>query len=259
MNHNSAERNRIRHSTQPLEPKQRPTQEVVFPQPQAKKEITRRYQRLTGGTAYLELGAGFSLLHRPGSAYSTLYRVVAEKGQFDETAKLLESGRIDLTDALQANQLLEKMMVPVDRLEEYCKNDPVWQEHARRKTEKLKRQWRAGDFGAKHVLEDQSRSSDGNWSGHISEMLTTCVGFYNHLIGLETGFRDRSRPNKNVLKFQHASVVFRRFPLFRGGGEKQYVMMFPEKFIPHVKKAIFSARHINEDEQVRRYREAKNE
>ena len=207
------------------------------------------------GSQFLELGSGYRIAHKPGSGYSTFYRVVAEKGHFTEIASSLESGKVNVNDPATANKLLDRMLVPVDKLEEYCRTDASWREHADKKTENLTAKAKDGDGQAKGILANNARCSAGAWSGNIAEMISTCVGYYNHLLDGATGLpkrrsrkkKDAGKPNKNVLKFQEAEIVFRRFPQGKTG-DKSFVMMFPEKFIDVVKTAILVGRGINEDQ-----------
>ncbi len=261
MGHIVSDRDDIRRSGRTFEPNPKKTQkiqpievkpDVKFSNPNplpAKVKLRASPKRdcITAGPR-LHLGAGYEIAHKPGSGYSTLYRVVAERGHFEEVAKILEADNIDLRDQLQAEKLLNMMMVPIDKLDEFCHNDPVWQQHAKKKTTALQQKIKAGDGKAREVLENHTRCQEGVWSGNLPEMLSTCVGYYNHLIDVwKMGKNAPEKPNKNVKKFQEAKVVFRRYPLNKGGGERAYVMMFPEKFIKQVKTAILTARGIDED------------
>lgn len=215
---------------------------------------------------YLELGCGYKIAHKPGSGYSTFYKVVASRGHFEEVVKALEAGKYNLNDANQANELLEKMLVPVDKLETYCRSDSGWKDHASKKTAQLEEKSKKGNSQAKQILKNEARCNEGEWSGNIPEMVSTCVGFYNFLVQLEShnGYlsdckkkgkkpdpkNPSSKPpelNKNVKKFQEAGLVFRRFPLSKSS-EKSFVLMYPEKFVDAVKTAILVGRGINEDE-----------
>lgn len=217
-------------------------------------------KKVAGTGQFLDLGCGYRIAHKPGSAYSTFYRVVAKHGNFEEAVKALEAGKYDLHDAIEANKLLEKMLVPVEKLEEFCRNDEGWKEHATKKTQSLTSKAKEGDSQAKDILKNESRCAEGSWSGNIPEMISTCVGYYNHLMDLSAKPEKKAKgkkkakapkpepkPNKNVKKFKEAGLVFRRFPLSKGS-EKSYVLMFPEKFVDDIKTAILIGRGINEDE-----------
>jgi hypothetical protein len=175
---------------------------------------------------FLELGEGFRIAHKPGSAYSVLYKVVAENGHFASTVKTL-SAKPDLNDAVVAKKLISKMLVPIDELETMCRAESSWQEHAAHKTEVLKEKEKAGDEQASGVLKDPGRSVRGSWKGNISEMVSTCVGSY-------AAFTKGTKCNKNVQKFADAKLLFRRFKTTGGS----YVMMYPEKFERQIDKAI---------------------
>lgn len=193
---------------------------------------------------YLDLGAGYRIAHKVGSGYSTLYRVIAERGHFAEVASLI--GKTNLKDPIEATKLLEKLMVPIDKLEEICRNDPIWQEHARKKTDALQARAKDGDETAKAVLMNQGRCAENYWSGNFAEMLSTCVGYYNWLVSKK---KKPKKPNKNVDKFPEAKIVFRRYPLKKGGDQKIFAMMFPEQFVPQIKQAILSAYGVDEDKE----------
>lgn len=194
----------------------------------------------------LELGAGFSIKHKPRSAYSTLYQVVAKKGSFAKVAEALGSKKYDVGVKAQADELLSSMLVPVDKLEEWCRADESWQEHAKKKTEALrdKAEGGKGSKQAKSILENKARCADGKkWSGNIPEMISTCVGYYNFLIKSKRSKKPPKKCNKNVKKFQEAKVVFRRFDW----EDKNFVMMFPEEHVDTVRKAIETSRGVNEE------------
>ena len=234
-----------------------PTSKIKKTTKQPAKQVAAEKKR-AGAGQFLELGCGYKIAHKPGSGYSTFYSVVAHKGNFEEVVKALEAGKYDLHDPIEANKLLERMLVPVDKLEEYCRADAKWKEHAEKKTEKLTEKAKEGDAQAKDILKNESRCSEGSWSGNIPEMISTCVGYYNHLMDVEAAKKANKKngkkvkmpemsPNKNVKKFRESGLVFRRFPISKGS-DKSYVLMFPEKFIHDVKTAILIGRGINEDE-----------
>jgi len=263
MGHATTERDDIRRSGKPFEPNPKKAkkpvepvkaaQQVVFSNPEAKSptkiKLRAKPKKREGSTGQcLPLGTGYQIKHKPGSGYSTLYRVVAERGHFAEVCELLEADSVNVKDPLQAAKLLDMMMVPIDKLDEFCRNDPVWQQHAKKKTAVLLMKIKEGDEKAKEVLENETRCNHGVWAGNLPEMLSTCVGYYNYLVDVWT--KDKKapkKPNKNVKKFQEAKVVFRRYPLNKGVGERAYVMMFPEKFIKQIKTAILTARAVDED------------
>lgn len=194
-----------------------------------------------GEGQFLDLGAGYKIAHKPGSAYSVFYKVVAEKGSFAEITTDLEAGKFDVNDKNDANKLLSKMLVPVDRLAGWCRAHNAWKEHAEKKTEVISKKARQGDRQAKELLKNRARCGDGRWSGNIAEMISTCVGYYNHREN------KKGKPNKNVRKFQEARIVLRRFPLSPKAKQPSFVLMFPEKFIDAVKTAILVGRGVLED------------
>lgn len=223
----------------------------------AKPKVDKQKPKQAGGQ-FLDLGCGYRIAHKPGSAYSTFYRVVAKHGNFEEAVKALEAHKYELGDPIEANKLLEKMLVPVEKLEDFCRNDVSWKEHATKKTASLTSKAKEGDSQAKDILKNESRCAEGSWSGNIPEMISTCVGYYNYLMEISAKKSKKGngkkkipkaepKPNKNVKKFKEAGLVFRRFPLSKGS-DKSYVLMFPEKFVDDIKTAILIGRGINEDE-----------
>jgi hypothetical protein len=175
---------------------------------------------------FLELGEGFRIAHKPGSAYSVLYKVVAESGHFSATVKTLD-GKPDLGDVATAKKLLSRMLVPIDELETLCRSESSWQEHATRKTSLLKEKADEGDEQASNVLKNAARASRGAWKGNIPEMVSTCVGSY-------AAFTKGTQGNKNVLKFADAKLLFRRLRTTEGN----FVMMYPMKYEKSIEKAI---------------------
>lgn len=225
-----------------------------------------KVQANADGGQYLPLGAGYKIAHKPGSAYSIFYSVVAEQGHFTPVAEAFENGKYSISalkDASTAKELLDKMMVPVEKLEDACRCHPIWKEHANKKTAKLKNMVKEGDKAAKEILSNLSRCEDGSWTGNIPEMVSTCVGYYNFLIEsdpevskilgqiakLKKGDGKKAAPNKNVKKFEEAGIVFRRYPLNKSG-DRSFVMMFPKKCMEAVKQAVKTVHAIDEDEQV---------
>lgn len=235
------------------------------PKPEPEKPVekaTKTRAKLPKGPnsgQFLDLGGGFKIAHKPGSGYSTFYRLVAEKGHFVEIVEALKTGKYDVNNSIDANKLLDKMMVPVDRLRDYCRADQYWKDHATKKTETLTLKAKEGDKQskeqAKEILKNLTRCSDDGWKGNIDEMISTCVGYYSFLMEQrkekkrkkEKAEKPEDKPNKNVKKFKDAGLVFRRFPLSSKGSNDSYVMMFPEKYIDQVKTAILVGRGINED------------
>lgn len=189
----------------------------------------------------LDLGAGYSIEHRAGSGYSIFYQVVAKHGNFAEVAADLKGEKYDVSKKSDADELISKMIVPVEKLEGWCRATPGWDAHAEKKTTILKDRIKDGDKDAKGILENKSRGDGRSWTGNILEYISTCVGYYNYLMKKRSG--KKVKVNKNVKKFEEAGVVFRRFNCEK----KRYVMMFPQQFVDIVKTAILTSRGINED------------
>lgn len=234
-------------------PEQKP--EKAKPEQKIKKPKFRSESKRGAISQKLPLGAGFEIAHKPGTGYSTLYRVVAQRGSFAEVAEGLKAKKYSIHDAAEARKLLDMMMVPVEKLEEYCRAEESWQKHANRKTESLTGKVATGDKQAKEILENVARCAGGTWSGNIREMVSTCVGYFNYLMKQRRLKKAGLKPtqsvlkkdcNKNVKKFQEAGIVFRRFPLNKGA-EKSYVMMFPEQFTDDIRVAIKVGLGVDED------------
>lgn len=194
--------------------------------PQLKSKPKGKPVAIDTQSQFLELGEDYRIAHKPGSAYSVLYKVVAESGHFASVAKTL-AGKPDVSDSATAKRLISKMLVPINELETMCRSESSWQEHASHKTEILKEKATAGDAQASGVLKNAARSSRGAWKGNIPEMVSTCVGSY-------AAFVNGTKGNKNVAKFADAKLLFRRFKTTEGS----YVMMYPEKFERTVEKAL---------------------
>jgi hypothetical protein len=199
---------------------------------------------------HLDLGGGYGIAHKRGTAYSTFYRIIAEKGHFVEVVALLE-GKINVKDPASANKLLNLMMIPIDKIEEYCQADPAWKVHAERKTQMLLTRLKKGDKAAKDVLGNATRCTENKWTGNFREILSTCVGYFNWLrdeAKRATQAKAEGKPfkptklNKNVKKLKEAKLVIRRFPSKKGGNQPAYIMLFPEKFIPQVNMALRTAK-----------------
>jgi len=205
------------------------------PRPRAAKKTSDESQ-------FLDLGAGYKIAHKPGSAYSVFYKVVAERGHFATIAKELEDNVYDVNNKDDANKLLSKLFVPVENLSKWCRANSTWQEHADKKTELLSKKAKHGDKQAKELLKNNNRCADGEWSGNIPEIISTCVGYYNWLVE-----KKRGKPNKNVKKFQDAGIVVRRFPLAKSS-QPSFVLMFPEKYIDTIRTAIVVGRGVIESD-----------
>lgn len=197
---------------------------LLVPIPIIKKQPPR--------SCFLELGNDFKIAHKPGSAYSILYQVVATRGNFCRAVEMMDA-KCDPKDAAQADTLLGLMLVPINQLEEWCRNEAGWQDYAGKRTEKLKKLADEGDKQAQSVLDNEDRSAKGEWQGNIAEMISTCVGSY-------AAFLKGWNGNKNVEKFSEAKLLFRRFPFKKRSQATPdcFVMMYPEKYEGVVKQAL---------------------
>lgn len=255
---------RTRLQPQPPAPVEKPAPVIVegrVPRPRRSKSAGQ----------YLQLGAGYQIAHKPNSAWSVFNTLLAEHGHFDKIARALEGQRYTMTslkDYATAKELLDKLMVSISKLEGLCRCHPVWKEHATKKTDVLKTRIKEGDKQAKDILGNKNRCESGTWTGNIPEIISTCVGYHSFLVYESARSDPRfkpfmdildkpKKPNKNVKKFERAKVVFRRFPLHKNG-DRAYVMLFPDKFVNEVKRAILTVYSIDEDEEfLRRLKAAK--
>ena len=200
--------------------------------PKAKKQEKPRHKYL------IDLGAGYGVSGKKGSGYEVFLKTVAEKGHFSETVADLEAGKVNANDKEQAENLLAKSLVPVNRLEEWCRKDRDWKQHAAKKTEK----------SSKSVLTNEARAQGGKWVGSINEMISTYIGYYNSVYGDNKS----KKVNRNATRMKDAGIFFRRFPLSKAKEGPSFVMMFPVKFADAFRTAIVTARGINEDVKAKK-------
>jgi hypothetical protein len=211
----------------------------------------KRAQKKEVGTAgiektHLELGAGYKIAHKPGSGWSTFFRVLAKESKFIEVCELLEAGQINPTDKNQADELLSKMFVRKDVIEKMVRADSEWKQHAEKKMDTYSDRAKGGDDAAKDVLSKGIRVRDGEWKGNIREIISTANGYYN---AIRKGIDIDSAPKKykNVKKFKDAGVIFRQYPLKPKKEEHVCIMLFPSKFLKIVKQAISTSRGTTEE------------
>lgn len=228
---------------QPVAVAQEP-QAATQPEAKAQKGAKAKAGKIRKGPV-VELGAGYKIACKSGTGYATFYEVVAKHGHFEEVAQALEAGKVNVSDKAQADDLLSKMFVPSDKLEGFCRQHSNWKKYAEKRTKQLLLEAKKGTQkhkkAAQSVLGNLKRcGEDGAWTGNIPEMVSTCVGYYNFLYKPRKGSKAK-KPNKNVMKFKEAGVLFRRYPLSRTK-DPVFVMMFPEKFADAVRTAIVTSR-----------------
>lgn len=154
------------------------------------KSVTKRGKlRKEHKKEYLDLGHGYKIRHRPGSAYSIFYKTIIEKCSFDKVIGLL-NGNIDLSASENAKNIFNMIAIPIDKIGDYCRQSKEWNSSL-----------------------EEKRIKSGK-KGLIEEMIATCSCSYSSFIKNKPG-------NKNVQKFKEAGLVFRKY--------KKYLMMYPEK------------------------------
>jgi outer membrane biosynthesis protein TonB len=191
-------------ATKPKAPKAKPVK-VAKPAPKTKAQEKPRRKYL------IDLGAGYGVSGKKGSGYEVFLKTVAEKGHFADLAADLEANKVDASKKEQAEELLAKAFVPVNKLEEWCRKDHDWKQHAAKKTEK----------SSKSVLANEARANNGKWTGSINEMISTYIGYYNSVYGDKKNKKAKEGPS--------------------------FVMMFPVKFADTFRTAIVTAKGVNED------------
>lgn len=220
-------------ATKPKAPKAKPTKPAAKPKaPKAKAQEKPRRKYL------IDLGAGYGVSGKKGSGYEVFLKTVAEKGHFAELAADLEANKVDASKKEQAEELLAKAFVPVNKLEEWCRKDHDWKQHAAKKTEK----------SSKSVLTNEARANNGKWTGSINEMISTYIGYYNSVYG----DRKNKKVNRNATRMKEAGVFFRRFPLSKAKEGPSFVMMFPVKFADTFRTAVVTAKGVNEDVKAKK-------
>jgi hypothetical protein len=201
---------------------------------------------------FLELGGGFKMMHKPGSAHSTVVRILAKEGKFVESEEILSSTEFDPSDKSMAIDLLSKLFVRKDSLERLVRNDPIWKAHASKRFEDLESRSTEGDTKAKKTLENESRVKDGKWLCNVKEIISTCAGSYADQTGDPAGKKKR-----NVRKFRDAGLIFRQYPLKAKSSRKKrddpvFLMLYPTRHVQAVRKAIETAFGVVEEQEETR-------
>lgn len=202
-------------------------------------------------TKHLDLGAGYKLNHKPGSGHSVVVKVLAREGRFAEVAQELAADKYDASDKDQAADLLTKLMVPKDSIEEIVRSDQQFKRHAAKRVAALKVRADAGDKKAAATLENETRISNGQWVGNVKEILSTCNGSY--LVTMQYPAPGTlPEEHRNVRKFHDAGVIFRQYPIEPAAADKVYLMMYPSAFRDKVIEAIKTVHAVDEHEIVRK-------
>lgn len=197
---------------------------VATPPPPRPAKKKRAAQSAPRKASFLKLDEGYQIKLKPDSGYRIFLKLMAEKGNFSEVAKTLAEG-VDASDPAQATGLLQKMMVRRSAIEEVLRADPKWIEHGTRRVQRLRERALGGDSSATRTLANPRRVKDGRWVGDIREMMSVCCGAYENR-------------NRNVDKFDDASLTFRKFPLHPTRDEPVYLMFFPSRYVPVVVEAL---------------------
>jgi len=215
--------------------------QLLKPEPKQRKRAPRKASGAGEEKTHLDLGGGYKIAHKPGSGWSTFFRVLVKACNFVEVAQILESGSFDPKDKNQADELLAKMFVRKDVIEKMVRADDEWKKHAEKKMGTYVTRSQDGDDAAKEVMAKGVRVQDGEWKGNIREIISTANGYYN---AIRKGLDIDSAPKKykNVRKFKEAGVIFRQYPLKPKKDENVCIMLFPAKFLDVVKQAIATSR-----------------
>lgn len=174
--------------------------------------------------SYLHFGE-YSIHVRKDSAYSHVYRILAQESKFDSTCQLLEA--FDSNDEKACVQLLRGIFIERDLFEKKLRADEQFVAYCKNKTDRIKEQASRGIAEAKALLKNEKRFSNGIWCGNIREMLSVCCGSMSP-----------EADNRNMKKYANAKVSFRQFPRISKGHGKVYLSMFPSKYALKVNKAI---------------------
>ena len=174
--------------------------------------------------SYLHLG-DYSLHVRPDSAYSHLYRVLAQEIGFESVCKQLEA--FDSNDEKACTALLRSIFADRNHVEKTLRVDPQFVAYSKAKTERIKEQVSRGIAEAKRVIKNERRFKNGMWYGNIREMISVCCGSTSP-----------EADNRNVKKYSNAKVAFRQFPRVSRGSGKVILSMYPSKYAPKVNRAI---------------------
>jgi len=211
-------------------PVARPKPPVPAPekkQPEERKEPSE--------SCFLAVGAGYRIAHKPGSGWSTLMRVLAREGKFEQVSDTLDSPTFDPTNKQAATDLCAKMFVRKEALEKLVRADPEWKAHCEKRKASLEQRAKNGDVKAQQTLANAQRVAGGEWIGSVREIISTCNGSYN-------ASASNSKENKNVTKFKEAGLVFRQFPRrSKKKGDPIFCLLFPLKHMDKVSTAISTA------------------
>jgi len=228
---------------QALEP--RPKAEVQKPQETAKvasgpPDLSRLPTQPVQPTAaapkpsLFELGAGYRIKVKPGSGYQAFYDVMAQKGHFGECAAILAAPGFDPSQQAAAGNLMTKLLVSREVVEQEMLRHPVWVEHCQKKTKQLKERAKKGIHAAKKIVGESDRFVGGLWKGKVAEIISVCCGSY-------------TARNRNSNKYREAGIVVRPYPIEGArASQGQFLMMFPAKFGDAVRKCIKTQYGVDE-------------
>lgn len=165
----------------------------------------------------LEVGPGYKIRLLPGSGYWITCQSLAEMCHFKDTAALLSSPNFDPANKQQAAELVSKMLVGKGDLEERVRTHPSWDQHAQKKTKRLKDRAKS-DTSAKKTLDNERRVKSGRWVGNFKEIISVCVS-------------SATKDNRNVKKFHKAGVIIDQYPAEPAKrDEPVFIMMYPKQY-----------------------------
>ena len=149
-------------------------QPVEFSPKAAHSPKQKRERELREGTVVLTVGYIASTL--PGSLYSTILRVLAERGHLALHAHLFEQFRNDQI-AAGAKKLLRKIGVDRLALDQAVRDDELFKEHCKKRTRKLIERAAKGDPKAISIMNAPEICNErGQWRGDIDEAIDILYG-----------------------------------------------------------------------------------
>jgi hypothetical protein len=173
----------------------------------------------------LEVGPGYDIRLLPGSGYWITCQSLAEMGHFKDIVTLLSSPNFDPTNKQQAADLVSKILVGKGDLEERVRTHPSWDQHAQKRTKRLKDRAK-NDTAAKKTLDNERRVKSGRWIGNFKEIISVCVS-------------SATKDNRNVKKFHKAGVIIDQYPAEPAKRDDPvFIMMYPKQYRKKVVAAL---------------------
>ena len=208
------------------QPPSPPKKKADKKEPKAKKKKSKK-PKPPKKKQSIQIGA-YTISVREGSAYASLYALVAELGGFKHIGERLDS--LDTGDEAACKGVLKTMMVNREILERDMRLDDDYKALCAKKTAEYKKTIEEGGEGverAQKILSNPRRSENGEWTGDIREMLSVC-----------NGSSSNNASNRNITKLKEAGIAFRQFPRMPRRGHDVYIIMLPAKHLDKVNAAL---------------------